>query len=313
MTAGVRRRKTGRMARKLHEMHAYRQFYVLILPMLIVMFLFRILPIWGLLMAFQDYNPFAGFWGSEWVGLRNFTQLFQNPKFMLMMRNTIFINVLKLIFFFPAPILLAVMLNEMRSERLKRLHQSIVYMPHFLSWVVISSLTFFLLSQDIGVVNKIRVSLGKRSVSYLSNPDLFWGILIGQNLWKDTGWGTILFLAAMSGIDPTLYEAAVMDGAGRFKQIWHITLPCIRATIVTMLILRLGQLFSVGFEQILLMRNPLVLDVSEVLDTFIYTQGIRNGKTSLGVAAGLFKSLINIGMVVTSNKIVKKCGEDGIY
>lgn len=301
------------MTRKLREMHAYRQFYVLIMPMLIVMFLFRILPIWGLLMAFQDYNPFAGFWGSKWVGLRNFTQLFQNPKFMLMMRNTIFINVLKLAFFFPAPILLAVMLNEMRSERLKRLHQSIVYMPHFLSWVVISSLTFFLLSQDIGVVNKVRVSLGKSSVSYLSNPDLFWGILIGQNLWKDTGWGTILFLAAMSGIDPTLYEAAVMDGAGRFKQIWHITLPCIRATIVTMLILRLGQLFSVGFEQILLMRNPLVLDVSEVLDTFIYTQGIRNGKTSLGVAAGLFKSLINIVMVVTANKIVKKCGEDGIY
>lgn len=301
------------MTRKLREMHAYRQFYVLIMPMLIVMFLFRILPIWGLLMAFQDYNPFAGFWGSKWVGLRNFTQLFQNPKFMLMMRNTIFINVLKLAFFFPAPILLAVMLNEMRSERLKRLHQSIVYMPHFLSWVVISSLTFFLLSQDIGVVNKVRVSLGKSSVSYLSNPDLFWGILIGQNLWKDTGWGTILFLAAMSGIDPTLYEAAVMDGAGRFKQIWHITLPCIRTTIVTMLILRLGQLFSVGFEQILLMRNPLVLDVSEVLDTFIYTQGIRNGKTSLGVAAGLFKSLINIVMVVTANKIVKKCGEDGIY
>lgn len=295
------------------EFYRYRYFYLLIAPMVIYMFLFKLLPIYGLTMAFQDYNLLKGITGSPWVGFKHFQNLFASPKFGLMMRNTIVINVLKLVFFFPAPILLAVMLNEVRSERFKRINQSIVYMPHFLSWVVIASLTFFLLSQDIGVVNKIRVSSGAKSISFLSDPNKFWAIIVGQNLWKDAGWGTILFLAAMSGIDPTLYEAAVMDGATRFQQIRHITLPSISTTIVTMLILRLGQMFSIGFEQILLMQNPMVMDVAEVLDTYIYTQGIRNGKVSVGVATGMFKSLINIALIMTSNFVVKKMGHDGIY
>ena len=295
------------------EFYRYRYIYLLIAPMLIYMILFKITPIWGLLMAFQDYSPFKGIMGSPFVGLKHFTALFNNAKFGLMVRNTLAINLLKLFVFFPAPILLAVMLNEVRSERFKRINQSIVYMPHFLSWVVIASMTFFLLSADVGVVNKIRVMNGQKAVSYLSNPNLFWVIIVSQNLWKDAGWGTILFLAAMSNIDPTFYEAAVMDGAGRFKQIWHITLPSIRTTIVTMLILRLGQLFSLGFEQILLMQNPLVISVAEVLDTYIYTQGILGGKTSVGVATGLFKSVINIILILSSNKIVKLLGEDGIY
>jgi putative aldouronate transport system permease protein len=274
---------------------------------------FKIAPIWGLLMAFQEYNPFKGFWGSEWVGFRHFTALFQSAKFALMMRNTVAISMLKLLFYFPVPILLSVMLNEVRSERFKRFNQTIVYMPHFLSWVVIASFTFFILSQDIGIINKIRVTAGLNAVSYLTNSNYFWGILVTQNLWKDAGWGTILFLAAMAGIDPTLYEAAVMDGANRFRRIWHITLPSIRGTIVTMLILRLGQIFSVGFEQILLMQNPLVYDISEVLDTYIYTQGIRNGKLSSAVAVGMFKSVINIFMVLSANKVVKWFGESGIF
>jgi len=296
-----------------NRIYKFRYFYLLITPMVVYMAVFKIAPIWGLLMAFQEYSPFKGFWASEWVGLKHFSVLFQSVKFGLMMRNTIAINMLKLIFYFPVPILLSVMLNEVRSEKFKRFNQTIVYMPHFLSWVVIASFTFFILSQDIGIINKIRVSAGMNPVSYLTNPNMFWGILISQNLWKDAGWGTILFLAAMSGIDPTLYEAAVMDGAGRFKQIWHITLPSIRGTIVTMLILRLGQLFSIGFEQILLMQNPLVYDISEVLDTYIYTQGIRNGKLSSAVAVGSFKSVINIFMVLGANKIVKWFGESGIF
>jgi putative aldouronate transport system permease protein len=282
-------------------------------PMLIYMAIFKVAPIWGLLMSFQEYNPFKGFWQSEWVGFKHFATLFQSAKFGLMMRNTIAINTLKLVFFFPVPILMSVMLNEIKSERFKRFNQTIVYMPHFLSWVVIASFTFFILSQDIGIINKIRMTAGYGAVSYLTNPRLFWGILISQNLWKDAGWGTILFLAAMAGIDPTLYEAAVIDGAGRFKRIWHITLPSIRGTIVTMLILRLGQMFSVGFEQILLMQNPLVYDISEVLDTYIYTQGIRNGKISSAVAVGMFKSAINILMVVSANRVVRLFGESGIY
>lgn len=295
------------------RMYAYRYFYVLLAPMLVYMLLFKIVPIWGLIMAFQDYSPVKGITESPWVGLKHFINIFRSMKFPIMLRNTLAINILKLVFFFPAPIILSVMLNEMRNEKLKRFHQSIVYMPHFLSWVVIASLTFFLLSVDVGIFNKISLSTGGEAVSYLTNPNNFWIILICQNLWKDAGWGTILFLAAMSSIDPTLYEAAVVDGASRFQQIWHITLPCIRATIVTMLILRLGQMFSIGFEQVLLMSNPSVIDVSEVLDTYIYTQGIRNGKTSVGVAMGIFKSAINVSMVVAANFVVKRLGEDGIY
>jgi putative aldouronate transport system permease protein len=281
--------------------------------MVVYMALFRLLPIYGLVMAFQDYSLIKGVLGSPWVGFKHFSALFGSTKFALMMRNTIVINSLKLVLFFPAPILLSLMLNEVRSEKFKRLNQSIVYMPHFLSWVVIASLTFFLLSQDVGIINKIRVTTGLKAVSFLTRPDRFWMIIVGQNLWKDAGWGTILFLAAMSGIDPTLYEAAVMDGASRAKQILHITLPSISFTIVTMLILRLGQLFSIGFEQILLMQNSMVMDVAEVLDTYIYTQGIRNGKVSVGVATGMFKSAINIAMIMTANRIVKRMGHDGIY
>ena len=295
------------------EFYRYRYFYLLIAPMVVYMFLFKLLPIYGLVMAFQDYILIKGVLGSPWVGLKHFQNLFASAKFGLMLRNTIVINVLKLVFFFPAPILLAVMLNEVRSERFKRINQSIVYMPHFLSWVVIASLTFFLLSQDIGVINKIRISSGMKPASLLSDSRKFWFIIVSQNLWKDAGWGTILFLAAMSGIDPSLYEAAVMDGASRGQQIRCITLPSISTTIVTMLILRLGQRFCLGFEQILLMQNPMVMDVAEVLDTYIYTQGIRNGKVSVGVATGMFKSLVNIAMIMLSNVAVKKMGHDGIY
>lgn len=295
------------------DFYKHRYFYLMITPMLVYMVLFKIVPIYGLLMAFQDFNLIKGIGGSPWVGLKHFSNLFASSKFGLMMRNTIAINLLKLFFFFPTPIILALMLNEVRSVQLKRIHQSIVYMPHFLSWVVIASLTFFLLSQDIGVINKIRATSGYGPIPYLTRPDKFWFIIVCQNLWKDAGWGTILFLAAMSGVDLALYEAAVMDGATRIQQIRHITLPAISTTVVTMLVLRLGQLFSLGFEQILLMQNPMVMDVAEVLDTYIYVQGIRNGKVSVGVATGMFKSIVNIGLIMTSNFVVKRIGHDGIY
>lgn len=290
----------------------HRYVYLLVLPSLAYFLLFRIAPIWGLLIAFQDYNPFGGFFGSPWVGFRNFADLFRTSTFGLMFRNTIAINLLRLLFFFPGPIVLAIMLSEMRHEIAKRLSQSIVYLPHFLSWVVVAGLTFSLLSVDIGIVNKARMHFGLEPYSYLSSPRLFWTILVSQNIWRDTGWGTIIFLAAISGIDPNLYEAAVIDGAGRFRQIWHITVASIRPTIVVLLILRLGQMVSVGFEQILLMMNPLVMDVAEVFDTYSYTRGILAGEVSTGVTVGLFKSVINIILVVGADSLVKRLGHEGI-
>jgi putative aldouronate transport system permease protein len=205
------------------------------------------------------------------------------------------------------------MLNEVRHELFKKLSQSIVYMPHFLSWVIIASMTFFVLSSDVGFVNKAFNSLGISPIPFLSEPNFFWGVITAQTIWKETGWGTIIFLAAIAGVDPQRYEAAVVDGASRFRQIWHITLPAIRPTIVVLLILRLGHMADVGFEQVLLMMNPLVREVAEVFDTYSYTQGIIRGQFSIGVTVGLFKGLVGLAFVVTANYIVKKLGYEGIY
>ncbi|WP_240415421.1 ABC transporter permease [Paenibacillus periandrae] len=296
-----------------NKLVANRFLLFLALPGFLFIIIFKFVPMWGFLLAFQDYSPFKGFMGSKWVGFTHFMDMFHDPNFLIMLRNTLVINLLSLVFYFPLPIIMALMLNEAKHELFKKLNQSIVYLPHFLSWVIVSSMTFFVLSTDVGIVNKILFSFGMEQMKFLSDPNYFWGIITAQSIWKETGWGTIIFLAAMAGIDPQRYEAAVMDGAGRFRQIWSITLPGITPTIVIMLILRLGNMADVGFEQIVLMINPLVREVGEVFDTYSYTQGILRGKVSIGVTVGLFKSLVGLFFVITSNYIIKKLGYEGIY
>jgi putative aldouronate transport system permease protein len=291
----------------------YRYMYVLVLPGLLYFLIFKILPFWGLVAAFQDYTPLLGILNSKWVGFKHFIDLFQYEHFYILLRNTLLINIFSLVFLFPLPILLSIMLNEVRHEAFKRLNQSIVYMPHFLSWVIIASLTFFLLSTDIGLVNKALLGAGHKALPFLQEPNYFWGLLTVQNMWKDTGWGTIIFLAAIAGVDPSRYEAAVIDGASRMRQIWHITLPAMRPTILILLILKLGHMADVSFEQILLMLNPLVLSVGDVFDTYSYQQGILSGQTSVGVAVGMFKGVVGFVLVIISNYIVKKLGHEGIY
>ncbi|MBD2848556.1 sugar ABC transporter permease [Paenibacillus sp. IB182496] len=299
-----------RLGRRLLQ---YRTMYVLALPGILYFLLFKLAPLWGLLLAFQNFNPYLGFFGSEWVGLAHFEALFTDRNFYMMLRNTFAINLFGLVFMFPLPIILALMLNEVRHEAFKRINQSIVYLPHFLSWVVVASMTFFLLSTDVGIVNKLVGEAGFPRISFLSEPDYFWGMITAQTMWKEAGWGTIIFLAAMAGVDPQRYEAAVVDGANRWRQIWHITLPAIRPTIIILLILRLGQMADVGFEQMLLMMNPLVMQVAEVFDTYAYTQGILRGQISTGVTVGMFKGVVGFVLVVGSNYIVKKMGQEGIY
>jgi putative aldouronate transport system permease protein len=286
---------------------------LLTLPGLLYFILFKFGPMWGLLISFQNYNPFQGFWGSEWVGFKHFHELFTSSYFYIMARNTFLINIFGLVFSFPLPILLALMLNEIRHEAFKRLNQTIIYLPHFLSWVVVASMTFFVLSTDVGIINKIIIEWGFKPISFLSNPDYFWGLITAQGIWKDAGWGTIIFLAAMAGVDPQRYEAAVVDGASRMKQIWHITLPAIRPTIIILLILRLGHIADVGFEQLLLMQNSLVLPVAEVFDTYAFNQGIVRGQISVGVTVGMFKGLVGLILVMASNFVIKKMGHEGIY
>lgn len=286
--------------------------YLLMIPGLIHYALFKYAPMWGVLISFQNYNPYRGFLGSEWVGFKHFIQFFTGPNFIPLFRNTLWISLLNIILTFPAPILLALLINELKYQKFKKVVQTCVYIPHFLSWVIVASLTYTLFSTT-GVVNRILTSLDLANVKFLTSTGLFRPMIVGQSIWKGTGWGTIVFLAAMSGVDVQLYEAAIVDGAGRFRQTWHITLPAIRSTVVIMLILKLGDVLDTGFEQIYLMSNALNRSVSEVFDTYVYTVGITQASYSLSTAVGLFKSVIGIILIFGSNALAKKTGESGIF
>jgi putative aldouronate transport system permease protein len=290
-----------------------RYLYLLALPGLLFFLIFKYVPMWGVVIAFQNYSPYLGIFKSEWVGFEHFARFFSNPDFMLLFRNTMAINLMSLILFFPLPIMLSLLLNELRSEGYKRFVQSIVYMPHFLSWVIISGLTFMLFAKGEGLVNHLLEAGGFERMNFLTNPDGFWLMLTLQSIWKEAGWGTILFLAAIASVDPQLYEAARMDGAGRLRQMWHVTLPAIRNVIIVLLILRLGHMMDVGFEQVFLMYNGAVSEVAEVFDTYVYRVGIQQGQFSFSTAAGLFKSVVGLVLVVGANKLAKKLGQDGIY
>lgn len=290
-----------------------RSLYVLALPGILFFLVFKYIPMWGIIIAFQDYSPFRGIQGSEWVGLQHFTALFGNPDFALLFRNTLAISLLNLILFFPFPILISLGLNELRSVAYKRLIQTIIYMPHFLSWVIIAGLTLLLFAKGTGLINELFALWGWPRVDILTNPDSFWIMVTLQAMWKEAGWGTIVFLAAMASVDTQLYEAARMDGAGRLRQIWHITLPAIRSVIIVLLILRLGDIMEVGFEQIFLMYNGAVSEVAEVFDTYVYRTGIEQGDFSYSTAVGLFKSVIGLVLVVVANRVVKRMGQEGVY
>lgn len=287
--------------------------YLLVLPGVLYFLIFKYYPMWGLVIAFQDYSPYLGVLKSTWVGVENFVRFFTNPSFFLLFRNTMMISLLSLVFFFPLPIVLSLCMNEVTNKSFKRIIQSVVYLPHFLSWVIIAGITFLILSQSNGIVNMLLEHAGFSKIDFLTNENFFWGLLTGQNIWKDTGWGTIIFLAAITGIDSQLYEAAKIDGASRIRQMWHITLPGIRNVIIILLILRLGQIMDVGFEQVFLMSNGAVANVADVFETYVYRNGIQQGQFSYTTAAGLFKSVIGLVLVVGANWLAKRFGEEGVY
>ncbi|MDD9268312.1 ABC transporter permease [Paenibacillus sp. GCM10023248] len=303
----------SRFKRVMYSLRRDKFLYALIAPGVLFFLIFKYVPMWGIIIAFQDYSPYMGVMGSEWVGLEHFIRFFSNPDFYLLFRNTLAISVLNLVFFFPLPILLSLLLNELRNAVYKKWIQSIVYMPHFLSWVIIAGITFLLLSQSSGILNKMLVELGFPKYDFLTNENNFWALLTIQNIWKETGWGTIIFLAAIAGVDPQLYEAAKMDGANRLRQAWHVTLPAIRSVIVVLFILRLGHIMDVGFEQVFLMMNGAVSNVADVFETYVYRIGIQQGQFSFSTAVGLFKSVIGFLLVIAANKLAKRFGEEGVY
>ncbi|TBL80892.1 ABC transporter permease [Paenibacillus thalictri] len=282
-------------------------------PGLLYFILFKYWPMWGLSIAFMDYQPFLGMTGSKWVGLKHFERLFSEPSFSSLFVNTTMLAIYNLLFFFPLPIIIALMLNEVRSAVYKRVVQTLTYVPHFISWVVVVGIVYIFFTTEGGIVNEAAAALGFEPIPFLVSAEWFRPMITAEVIWKETGWGTIIFLAALAGVDIDLYEAARIDGASRWRQMWHISLPSIRGTIVILLILRLGSFLDNGFEQIWLMLNAMNRQVGEVFDTYVYTTGIENALYSYSTAVGLFKSLVGLLLVVGSNRLAKKFGEDGIY
>lgn len=307
-TITVNRMSTGRY------MLQHRWLYFMLIPGALYFILFRYIPMGGLIIAFKEYSPFKGMWGSPWVGFGQFVKFFSANDFSRLLTNTLGISLLQLVLYFPAPIILSLFLNEVRHSGYKRVVQTFVYIPHFVSWVIVASLTYQLFNVSDGVFNVIYKAIsGGQTFDILSKASAFWGLIVGQDIWRETGYGTIVFLAALAGVDQELYEAARVDGAGRWRLMWHITLPAIRGTIIMMLILRVGGIMNTGYEQIFLMRNDLNLAKAEVFDTYIYMKGIRSGQYSFSAAAGMFKSIVGMTLVLLSDRVAKLFGESGLY
>lgn len=293
-------------------MRGYGMLYLMLVPVILTYAAFNYVPMYGLTLAFKDYSITKGILGSDWVGLAHFRSIFAQAPFWRVVRNTVEINLLKLVFGFPAPIILALLLNELRLKVFKRSIQTIIYIPHFISWVTISGIIFALLSGD-GLINRILSEFGVGRINFLSEPAYFRPLLVLSNIWKEAGWGTIIFLAAMSGISPELYEAAKVDGAGRWRQTISVTLPCLAPIISILLILNVGYLMTGGFDQIFNLYNPMVYEVGDVIDTYMYRIGLMEGRFSIATAVGFFLNIINFMLLLTANVVSKKISGNGIY
>ena len=287
--------------------------YILLLPGMLFFIIFNYLPMYGIVIAFMDFNVIKGIWGSQWVGISNFIELFSYSEFYNVLKNSLLINIYRLIWGFPAPIIVALMLNEIRRIRYKRVIQSLLYLPHFISWVVIAGIVYNFLSPSGGLVNVIIEMLGGKPVAFLQRPEYFRSIIVISDIWKEVGWGSIIYLAAMAGISSELYEASIIDGASRFQRILFVTIPGISTTIIVLFTLRMGSLLRNGFEQIFLLYNSLVYDVADVFETYTYRVGLMQGSYSFATAVGIFQSVIGLILILFTNKMAKKYGEGGLW
>jgi putative aldouronate transport system permease protein len=288
--------------------------YMMSLPFVAWVFVFNYLPLWGWTMAFQNFKPGKGFFDQKWVGFDHFVELFTDDRFMIVMRNTLAMSFMGLIAGFTVPIIFAVLLNEVRQQFLKRTVQTISYLPHFVSWVVAAGIVTKMLSTEGGVINQVLVGLHiiSEPIQFMAKGNLFWGIVTASDVWKETGWNTIIYLAAIAGIGPELYEAAKVDGASRLRQIWHITIPGIRSTIIVLLIMSIGHLISIGFEKQFLLGNNLVSDYSEVLDLYALKYGLGLGRFSFGTAINIFNSVVSVILLFAANGVFKRITKESI-
>ena len=290
----------------------YKYLYAMLIFPFAVYIVFRYAPLTGLQVAFKDYNIFKGMWQSPWAGFKYFQEVFSNTKFWLALKNTVLLNLWDLIFGFPMPIILAIMLYEMRSIVWKRISQTILYLPHFLSWIIIGGLVTQIFSST-GMVNGVLNAMGIESVNFLMDERRWVIIYVATGIWQSAGWGTIIYLAAISGVNTELYEAAEVDGCGLMKRILHVTIPCIMPTIIIMLILQLGRMVGIGFERPYVMANDMVRNVSEVTATYVYTMGIKNARYSFSTAVDIFGSVVNMMFLIAANTVTKRLGEGGLW
>lgn len=306
---------TSRIQKKSKWREALRNWdmYLLLLPALVFLVLFKYAPMWGIQIAFLDYNIFQGISGSEFVGLENFRRLMASSDFFTVLRNTLIISFQKIGLLFPMGILVALLINELGNVLFKKTVQTIIYVPHFFSWIIVAGLFTSILSPTNGMLNKLITSLGGESIAFMTSPQWFRAVLIFSAGWKEVGWNAIVFIAAIAGVDQEMYEAALIDGAGRIRRIWSITLPSILPTIVLMFILRIGGLLDAGTEQILAMYNPVVYEVSDVIGTYVYRIGLGKMDYSFSTAVGLFNSVVGFLLVMIGNFLSRKATGSSIW
>ena len=299
-------KKTGFMG-MLSKFWAQKDLQAMAIPGVIWMIIFNFIPMYFIIIAFMRYNVAKGVLNSKWVGFSNFQEFFSDSRFWLVMKDTFGLNILRLVIGFPIPIIFAILLNELFSVKFKKLVQTISYLPHFLSWIIVGGIMYNWLS-DTGMITDLLVKIGilNQPVHLIGTPKYFWGILITSEVWKEIGWNAIIYIAAISSIDPNMFEAAVIDGAGRFKKIWHVTLPSIRGTIAVLLVLNIGNLLGSNFDQLFVFYKPVLYDVIDVIDIYAYRLGIENGRLSYATAVGLFRSVFAFILLYTANKASKK-------
>jgi putative aldouronate transport system permease protein len=285
----------------------------MLLPGLLFYFIFKYVPIYGIVLAFKDYKFNLGILGSPWIGFDVFKDVFRAKLFWRALSNTIWLNLLSLIVGFPLPVIFALILNELKHEGFKRVVQSISYLPHFISWVILYGIILALTAKNTGIFNVLLRIAGREEISFLTSRGWWLGIFVTSSIWKETGWQAILYMSALTAIDPGLYEAAAIDGAGRWKSMIHITLPGIRSTIVILLVLNVGRIMTIGFEKPYLLSNASVSDIGSVLSTYVYALGIQNAQYSFTTAVGLFQSVVNFGLLIGADRVAKLLGEEGLF
>jgi putative aldouronate transport system permease protein len=305
--------RIGRKRSLFARLHGQRYLLLLLAPGLIYYAIFRYGPMYGMIIAFKRFDFVAGILHSPWVGLKYFVQFAGSPYFFRLVRNTLLLSLYDLAFGFPIPILFALLLNEIRREGFKRTIQSISYLPHFISVVIIVGLLKEMASPSTGVLNHALVSLGGQPINFFMEKGWFRPLYIGSSIWQEFGWGAILYLAALSNIDPQLYEAAWMDGAGRFTSMWHITLPGLRATIIIVFLLRLGSILNVGFEKVLMMYNPAIYETADIISTFVYRSGVVQANFSFGAAVDLMNAVVTFSLIIVSNRISRKASGTSLW